>query len=245
MKHVDSREREQEILDLVIACYIQDPRPVGSTYLCSRYNLPYSSATVRAVMESLEKKGLLSHRHTSSGRVPTREGFKYYAGHLTDRDFVSDMDSGIDWTALESAGEENFINATLDALARMSGYTSLVVISTHDSKIFFRGARFILEQPEFCDIAQLKNLFYILEVKIDRLQSLLFRCCDERMKIFVGDEIGVAEIDNCSLVVSGARDNAVNCSLALLGPMRMDYTKAASCVYSVREQFLRSLEHFL
>ncbi|MDP2922820.1 MAG: hypothetical protein Q8O30_03755 [Candidatus Omnitrophota bacterium] len=236
VKAVDTREREKEILNLVVETYIKESKPISSTHLCERCNLPYSSATVRNTMESLEKKGLLSHIHTSSGRVPTREGFKEYVGNLKEEEMVNQYPVSLDFYDSASHGIEWVANHALDILAQSSGYTSFMAISGRDEKLFFRGARFILEQPEFEDIHRVKNLFYTLEVKLYQLQELMFHCFNENVKILIGDEIGFDEIAECSLVVSGAHEKNLSFALALLGPMRMDYIKAASCLCSTKNQ---------
>jgi transcriptional regulator of heat shock response len=242
VKFVDSREREVEILDLVVKSYINESKPISSSYLCEKYNLAYSSATVRNVMEVLEKKGFLSHIHTSSGRIPTQEGFKYYVEHLKEFDFIKNYPVTLDFYAHEISDIEEGINYTLEVLAEVSGYTSLIALSGKDERFFFRGARFILEQPEFEDIHQLRNVFYALEVKISQLQDLLFHYLDENVKILIGDEIGFEEISGCSLMVSGSRQKELSFALALLGPMRMNYVKAASCLYSIKNGLKKAIE---
>ena len=62
------------------------------------------------------------------------------------------------------------------------------------------------------------------------------QCVDEKIQILIGDDIGFSEIANCSLVISGLCDSGVQVALGLLGPMRMNYVRAASCLYSVRRQ---------
>ena len=73
-------ERQNKILKLIITEYIKLARPVGSNLICKR--LKCSSATVRNEMASLEELGLLEKTHTSSGRVPSEKGYRYYVDHL-------------------------------------------------------------------------------------------------------------------------------------------------------------------
>ena len=246
VRFVDSREREEEILGLIIESYIRESRPISSGYLCKECRLNYSSATVRNIMVSLEKKGLLSHIYTSSGRVPTQEGFKHYVEHFSEEDVAQNYPVTLDFTSLPSLGMDEVVNYTLDALAQSSGYTSLVAISGKDEKLFFRGRgmRFILDQPEFEDIRRLKHIFYALEVRMEELQQLLFNCIDDKVRILIGDDIGFDEISNCSLIASGLRENQFEFALGLLGPMRMNYTKAVSCLNSVKGQLKEVIEEF-
>ena len=73
-------ERQNKILKLIITEYIKLARPVGSNLICKR--LKCSSATVRNEMASLEELGLLEKTHTSSGRVPSEKGYRYYVDYL-------------------------------------------------------------------------------------------------------------------------------------------------------------------
>ncbi|UCG35428.1 MAG: hypothetical protein JSW17_01105 [Candidatus Omnitrophota bacterium] len=248
---INSRERETEILDCLIESYIQESKPISSAYLQKRYSLPYSSATIRNVMVSLEDRGLISHVHTSSGRVPTQEGFRRYVGRLMDEDITKGYPVASNLSLIAESGIEEAIHHTLDILAQESGYTSLVAFTEKSSglggeeKVFMQGTRFIFNQPEFGDIMRLRNLFYALEVRISELQDLLLRSFDERVRILIGDEIGLDEIEDCSLVVSGARKQDVTFSLGLLGPMRMNYSKASSCLYTIKNQLEKIIEDFV
>jgi heat-inducible transcriptional repressor len=76
--------RSQAILRAVIEEYVTTAAPVGSHALVERYRLGVSSATVRAVLAELEGAGLLTHPHTSAGRVPTEQGYRYYVESIID-----------------------------------------------------------------------------------------------------------------------------------------------------------------
>lgn len=75
-------ERQKLILALVIHDYVENAQPVGSQHLVDRYSLEVSSATVRNEMVALTEVGLLRQPHTSAGRVPTEEGYRYFVRQL-------------------------------------------------------------------------------------------------------------------------------------------------------------------
>ena len=75
-------EREREILNAVVNSYITNAEPVGSRTVVKRFGLELSAATVRNVMADLEDQGYLQQVHTSSGRVPTDLGYRYYVDNL-------------------------------------------------------------------------------------------------------------------------------------------------------------------
>jgi heat-inducible transcriptional repressor len=76
--------RSGTILRAVIDEYINSAAPVSSGALVSHYALGVSSATVRNILAELETLGLLTHPHTSAGRMPTDAGYRYYVSALAD-----------------------------------------------------------------------------------------------------------------------------------------------------------------
>jgi heat-inducible transcriptional repressor len=75
-------DRNRRVLQAVIDSYIASGMPVGSNVLVKRYDFGVSSATLRNIMAELEEMGLLTHPHTSAGRVPTDRGYRYYIDTL-------------------------------------------------------------------------------------------------------------------------------------------------------------------
>ena len=73
-------EREESVLSSVIHTYVATAKPVGSQVIAGKMDL--SSATVRNVLMDLEKKGYLTHPHTSAGRVPMDQGYRFYVDRL-------------------------------------------------------------------------------------------------------------------------------------------------------------------
>lgn len=74
--------RKQKILSDVIESYIQSGEPVGSKALINEAQLDVSSATVRNEMADLTAKGFLVQPHTSAGRIPTQQGYRYYVDNI-------------------------------------------------------------------------------------------------------------------------------------------------------------------
>src|SRR5688500_16625304 len=75
-------DRQRSVLRAVVEDYVLTAVPVGSKALVTRYGLHVSPATVRSAMAELESLGLLSHPHTSAGRVPSDLGYRLYVESL-------------------------------------------------------------------------------------------------------------------------------------------------------------------
>jgi heat-inducible transcriptional repressor len=117
--------RQQEILRRVVEEYVATGQPVGSKTLVERSGLTAAPSTVRAVLAELESLGLLTHPHTSAGRVPTESGYRYYAdellGRLDPHPAVFPLDLHTRRTEVESA-----LQATTEMLSQVTRLLALV-----------------------------------------------------------------------------------------------------------------------
>lgn len=86
-------ERQERILKTIVDTYIATAHPVGSHAIVSASGLGVSSATVRHEVAILEELGLVRQLHTSGGRVPTNEGYRYYVEHLMQPGHLSASES--------------------------------------------------------------------------------------------------------------------------------------------------------
>lgn len=75
-------DRQLLILQVIIEDFIQSAQPVGSRSLSKKEEITFSSATIRNEMSDLEELGFIEKTHTSSGRVPSERGYRYYVDHL-------------------------------------------------------------------------------------------------------------------------------------------------------------------
>jgi heat-inducible transcriptional repressor len=118
--------RAQAILRAVIEEYVTSATPVGSEALVTRYGLGVSSATVRNILSELEGIGLLTHPHTSAGRVPTDLGYRYYVESIVESAPLSAVEQLMirhQFGQVEFASEHWFrlAAATLATLSRAAG----------------------------------------------------------------------------------------------------------------------------
>lgn len=78
----DLSERRKQVLRIVIQEYVETAQPVGSRTIAENHEIGVSPATIRNDLAALEKAGLLTHPHTSAGRVPTDTGYRYFVHAL-------------------------------------------------------------------------------------------------------------------------------------------------------------------
>jgi heat-inducible transcriptional repressor len=137
-------DRQKLILTLVIHEHIQTAQPVGSKTLVSKYNLAMSSATVRNEMSVLTDYNLLRQPHTSAGRVPTEEGYRYFVGNLTQKSTLpTTTRRTITHQFYQSRQDvEQWLKLAASVLANQSQAASLVT-APHADKAFFKHLELI------------------------------------------------------------------------------------------------------
>jgi len=119
--------RQENILKLIVEHYTKLVKPVGSKLICD--TLKCSSATIRNEMVELENKGLLEKTHTSSGRVPSEKGYRYYVDHLMEAKELS----GEDMLKLQIIFNNHqlelndCISKSLQVISEMTNYTTIVL----------------------------------------------------------------------------------------------------------------------
>ena len=84
MNVTDFEQRRNRILELIVETYIATPSPVGSAFVSRKLRSSLSPATIRNIMGELEEAGLLEQPHTSAGRIPTDQGYRFYVDAVMD-----------------------------------------------------------------------------------------------------------------------------------------------------------------
>ena len=120
-------ERKKKLLEIIIEEYTATAEPVGSLKLSK--DLGLSSATIRNEMAALEKLGLLEQPHTSAGRVPTTEGYRWYVDQIiSEKTLLPKEKASIDKMLSDDVVKfENLIKEATQVLSRLTNYTSIAV----------------------------------------------------------------------------------------------------------------------
>jgi heat-inducible transcriptional repressor len=139
-------ERQKEILRQVVEEFVATGQPVGSKTLVERSGLNISPSTARAELAELESLGLLTHPHTSAGRVPTESGYRCFAGELLGRldpqPTAFPLDLHTTRTEVEAA-----LQATTEMLSQVTRLLALVSAPSLEATTIVR-VEVLLLQPE-------------------------------------------------------------------------------------------------
>jgi heat-inducible transcriptional repressor len=122
---VELSSRKREILRRVVEEYVATGQPVGSKALVDRSELRVAASTVRGELAELEALGLLTHPHTSAGRLPTESGYRLYAEELVESLEGGPTSFGLDLRSMRDE-VENALRTTTEMLSRATRLLAIV-----------------------------------------------------------------------------------------------------------------------
>lgn len=122
-------ERAAQLLKKLVLSYISDGQPVGSKKLAHDAGLNISSATIRNVMSGLEERGLITSPHTSAGRIPTEEGFRFFVDSLLEvtpikRQLINQMKKQLN----SDKGTENLLSSASQMVSQLTQMAGIITI---------------------------------------------------------------------------------------------------------------------
>jgi len=120
--------RKERVLRAVVERYVTAAQPVGSSTVAADGDLGVSTATIRNDMTVLERDGYLRQPHTSAGRVPTDQGYRYFVDHLAEPGLAaSDRRTVNDFFASTHRAVEDLLHETSQLLAKVTDHAAVVV----------------------------------------------------------------------------------------------------------------------
>jgi heat-inducible transcriptional repressor len=223
VRTVDYETRRRAILSTVINRYIKEAEPIASEDIAGDFDL--SSATIRNIFAELEENGYLTHPYTSAGKIPTDRGYRYYVDFLISQMALLDEEKEriVGEYKREIMHLEDALEQTSEIISAITHYAGIVSFVEWQDRFFYRGISRILEQPEFHDFEKIRILMRIIEDK-QRLLDIINRDFTEKVKVYIGHELGCPEMEHCSLIVSSYwLKSQPSGRIAVLGPVRMEY----------------------
>jgi len=230
-------ERQDEILKTIVQEYSDTAVPVSSGLLIEKYNIPYSSATLRNEMVRLEEEEFLYQPHISAGRVPSDKGYRYFIDNLVNReDFDINYQKKLELELLRLKTKNARLERTTAKLLSSMSHC-LAISGVVDKKEFYDfGMHNLLEDPELSSRDDLAKLVMALDVIDENLDKVTGDIKEGEIKIFVGEENPIEEVKNCSMIVSPyTKSDGEKGLLAIIGPRRMKYQENQRLIELMRE----------
>ena len=152
-------ERKKEILRIIVEQYVEKAEPVGSKAVAAELGSSISSATVRNEMAELETMGLLEQPHTSSGRVPSSQGYRVFVNELMRRHKLSTDDTREINSALKGSGVEqsHLLDEAGNLASRLTTYPAYATTSATGIVSIARYDLIYVDPFTFIIVALLSN----------------------------------------------------------------------------------------
>lgn len=230
-------DRQEKLLAAIIEQYAEVASPVGSSLLTKAFGV--SSATVRAEMAELERKGYIKQPHTSAGRIPTDKGYRHYVNEIQGQKDAqpSKREQRALSARVNNAGaNEQTIRNAVETLVDL---TSNLGLATIGDQLYMSGLSNLFGQPEFMQPGQVREVAQLL----DNLQPWLREAApNEPMNVYIGRENPIGSSAGCSLIISRFRSPYSDHSyIGVLGPTRQSYRGVIGLVQRTGEALEEAL----
>lgn len=225
-------ERQIAILAAVIEQYAEIAAPVGSVLLAKLFGV--SSATIRSEMARLEEMGLIMQPHTSAGRIPTDQGYRFYVNSLTEAHANGspepkqfDRSARAIEARVGTHGDraDRAIRSAVDSLVDLTQNLGLATIG---DELYMNGIGNLFSQPEFMSGNHVQSVARLL----DNLEPWLREAApNEPLNVYIGAENPVGKTSGATLIISRFRSPYSDRSyIGVLGPTRQSYGKVMRLV---------------
>ena len=218
-----------QILAAIIEQYAEVASPVGSVTLAKLFGV--SSATIRSEMVRLEEMGLITQPHTSAGRIPTDQGYRFYVNQLNEAH--ADEPPRLDRSAraiearVSGAGDraDRAIRSAVDSLVELTQNLGLATIG---DELYMNGIGNLFSQPEFLGGNHVQAVARLL----DNLEPWLREAApNEPLNVYIGSENPIGKSSGVTLIVSRFRSPYSDHSyIGVLGPTRQSYGRVMRLV---------------
>lgn len=222
--------RQTAILAAIIEQYAEIAVPVGSVILAKLFDV--SSATIRSEMARLEDMGMIMQPHTSAGRVPTDQGYRFYVNTLTEtatnqpsKEFERSTRAIEARVSTYGNRSDRAIRSAVDSLVDLTQNLGLATIG---DELYMSGIGNLFSQPEFTTGTHAQAVARLL----DNLEPWLREAApNEPLNVYIGAENPIGKTTGVSLIISRFRSPYSDRSyIGVLGPTRQSYGKVMRLV---------------
>lgn len=240
--NLEKSDRNEGILLDIVEEYIKTAQPVSSGRLLKRYKYDVSSATLRNVMAELEEAGFLHQPHTSAGRVPTHKAYRYFVDKVALgarkapraekqedallREIHTEFNRAVKRSPDEAAHMLSHRLAEMTNAMAFAGFLSI-------NRFYKEGLKFLLEEPEFLDPENIRNLVEYAESLEGRIEKI-YSAIQDDVRIYIGER----ESEPFGLMAFDAEfPNHEKAVFGIVGPMRMPYEENLRLLENIKDLF--------
>ncbi|MFA5935240.1 MAG: hypothetical protein WC787_00065 [Patescibacteria group bacterium] len=224
-------ERLKQLLRLVVEDVTSTGESVGSQRLVEDHRLDVSPATIRNWFAELEELGYLTQPHTSSGRVPTEKGYRFYLQELMQERSLRQRElQQLQQAALMISASANHVRQMARAVAELAG--EAIIHSGQNQEASTTGLSNLLGKPEFAAHERVMGIGASLD-RVDEIMTKLRAQQFDEPTALIGQDCPFG--DDCGSVFLTLEDGTL---LGIVGPLRMNYPRG----FALLRQAKRLLE---
>lgn len=217
-------QRQAKILAAIVKLNCDGNMPVASRDLVDKFDFGLSSATIRNEMAALEKMGYIRQPHTSAGRVPTDDGFRYFVNQLMDKVKLTMKEQEV--LRSEILKLQAFNAEIGRRLAKvLSAHTSQASFAVFPEEISTVGLSNILDNHNLPseDAREIAEFFDNIDEYAD---DMITNYGEEKAQAFIGKELKLSKRSDYSMIVTGLQlPSGKRGVIGLIGPKAMEYQK--------------------
>jgi len=228
-------ERQKNILETIIDDYIETGLPISSLQLIHNHDLGVCSATIRNDMLDLTDNGYLYKSYSSSGRVPTSKGYRFFIEEWQDGKGKSRIENFFE--EFNSEDQDDIFSFSNDLLEELSNFSpGLLLNYIFDKDILWeRGWENVVLQPEMQDADVLNQFVTLADVTRGKIKELAAKSQLNDIEVFIGQENPIIKSDEFSIITCRSKfpKTKQGCAFVLIGPKRMPYRQNLDLFKSV------------
>lgn len=221
-------ERKEDILEAAIREFINTGEPVSSSTLFERYEFGIKPAMIRHELNELTEEGYLEQPYHSSGRVPTDEGYEFYA----ERAFLNTSYAA----RLEKELQQIYRSGSWPGLAAwISGALHGLGAVYGEGAVYKEGLDRIFDRLEWEKREEIRQIIKDYEALDERLQRALHTGKEEESadgedpaEVFIGRKSPLTKSERLAVVTQDYRVGNDRIVICFVGPKRLDYERAAA-----------------
>ncbi len=232
---IDLTERQCNLLEIIIKEHIENASPISSKFIENEYDLGVSPATIRSEMYELIEKGYLFQPHTSSGRVPTDKGYRFFVNNLSEKEIArieGKLIKQVRKMQKEIAVRSIFMRELTRFLAEASSSLTISYFP-QDNILLKEGWGGVLKDPEFSDVQMVHGFLEMINDFENNIDDFLSPKKTECVRVYIGSETPFSKKEDFSIIISSCKIKKKDGCIAIMGPKRMPYQKNISLFDSI------------
>lgn len=214
--------RQEHILAAIVQEYVATAQPVASKTLVEKHHFNVSPATIRNDMAVLEELGFLRQPHTSAGRIPTEEGYRYYLDRFVRAQGAPRVQVRLTIkTVSPQPSYKDAVRNIAQTIVKLSGETAFV--SAEDGWHYYTGVANLFQKPEFNDV----NMMREMSVLIDRFDEIIRKIAprlNNEVNVWIGGDNPFGT-ELATVMVRYRTRDAKQGVIGVVGPQRMNYAQ--------------------